>query len=470
MSTSSFTALPNSPVLNGNVVLENAVNGTEIGRISVSDPDGDTLRVSIVDAYGNTDLNSPFALVYDPATGTYKLVVRDSSKFDYETTGGTLKVKVKVSDATGSTFRDFTINVADVNEAPTDITLSSYSVNEGAPAGQFVAYLGGTDPDAGDALTYELADAANSPFQIVRNAAGVYILQVRDGSLIDYESDPDKLIDVTVIARDKNGLVVEKTFVLNINDVAGHPTDILIDNDTVLEHHSTDSAIGWLSALGTDAGATYTFSLLNDAQGRFYIDGNILRATDGMLIDYEVQRTHDVVIRVTDQAGNWFDKTFTISVRDLEYEVIDGTAGSERIRSGIFDDVLNGAGGNDTLESGGGNDELTGGSGQDHFVMDWFSYEDNYVDYIYDFEVGIDKVVLDQLFFDALQSGSLALSNFHLGSQPAATSHHIMYDQTTGNLYYDPDGNALGGLYGTKLIATLVNRPTLSVSDFLIVG
>jgi Ca2+-binding RTX toxin-like protein len=464
MSIQAASALPNVPVLNGNVVLENAANGTEIGRITVSDPDGDPLRVSIVDAYGNTDLNSPFALVYDAPSGTYKLVVRDSSRFDYETVGGTLNVRIKVSDATGSRFQDFTINVADVNEAPTDITLSHYSVNEGAPAGQFVAYLGGSDPDAGDALTYELADAATSPFQIVRNAAGVWVLQVRDGSLIDFETDPDKLIDVTVIARDKNGLAVEKTFVLNINDMVENraPTDIEISSDMVHENAANGAVVGTLSTLDPDAGDTFTYTLLDDAGGRFYIDSGVVKVRDGLLLDFEDQRTHNIKVLATDSHGASVEKTIRIDLLNVHSETVIGDARDNLILAGPGNDYLSGGAGDDTIDGGQGINLLFGGSGRDAFAISRGTSVHNT---IADFVVGEDTLLLSARAFrlEAYLGDSLPENMFHLGSSSSAGL--FTYDVNTGNLFF-----SWGEAGPSQFVATFTNRPSLSHDDFLIIA
>jgi Ca2+-binding RTX toxin-like protein len=43
---------------------------------------------------------------------------------------------------------------------------------------------------------------------------------------------------------------------------------------------------------------------------------------------------------------------------------------------------------------------------------------------------------------------------------------YVLYDTTTGNLSYDPDGS---GAIATTLFANLSNHPAISAGDFLIV-
>ena len=67
-----------------------------------------------------------------------------------------------------------------------------------------------------------------------------------------------------------------------------------------------------------DAGDSHSFSIVDDAGGRFSVVGNELRVADDTLIDFEAAASHDVTIRVTD-TGNpalSYDETFTIILSD----------------------------------------------------------------------------------------------------------------------------------------------------------
>jgi uncharacterized lipoprotein YbaY len=458
---------PRLPVLDTNYVAETAATGTVIGRVTVSDPDGDLLTVSLVDAFGDTDLASAFALVFDPVALNYTVVVRDASKINYETMGGTIHLRIKVADATQAVIKDFPITIVDVNEAPTDIVLSNRSVEEHAAAGTWIATISGTDQDAGDVLSYALKDAATSPFAIVQNASGVYELRVKDGSLIDYATDPDKKIDVTVVASDKYGLTTEKTFALDILDVNHPPTDILLENSTVLEHTIPNAAVGRLSAVDPDSGETFTYSLIDDAGGRFKIVDNILRVADGLKIDFEQQKVHNLKVLVTDSGGKTFEKTFIISVRNADVEVVHGSSGDDLIVSGDGDDFLGGETGNDTLASGGGTDVLTGGAGHDVFLFNTGSTGG--IDIITDFNASEDQMHLLSYneFFFLGERGQLPDGFFHVGTTALTALQRILYDRDSGNLYYDLDGS--GNEFDPVLFAILENRADLRASHFFVV-
>ena len=73
--------------------------------------------------------------------------------------------------------------------------------------------------------------------------------------------------------------------------------------------------IGGLSATDPDSGETLTFTLPDSPDGLFAIvDGNLVV---NQVLDFEAGYSHDVTVRVTDSANNTFDKTFTISVTDM---------------------------------------------------------------------------------------------------------------------------------------------------------
>ena len=69
----------------------------------------------------------------------------------------------------GQTFeKAFNLKISDLNETPTNISVSTSTFNENIDASSAVASLSSSDPDAGDSLTYALVsgsgDDDNSAF------------------------------------------------------------------------------------------------------------------------------------------------------------------------------------------------------------------------------------------------------------------------------------------------------------------
>lgn len=80
-------------------------------------------------------------------------------------------------------------------------------------------------------------------------------------------------------------------------------------------HHLAGNAAG----TDIDPGDSLTFSLTNDAGGRFAIDLNTgqLTVADGSLLNFEAASSHGITVRVTDSGGLSYDKSFIVGVNDI---------------------------------------------------------------------------------------------------------------------------------------------------------
>ncbi len=142
------------------------------------------------------------------------------------------------------------------------------------------------------------------------------------------------------------------------------PTDIHLTTPTVRELTQIGTVVGRLTA--TDApGDAATFTLVDDADGRFAIVGNELRVASSTLLDFEQRNSHTITVLVTDLDGLTFEKTFTIAVTDWNPETGYGSDGNDTLYGGAFNDVFSGLGGDDVLRGNGGSDILIGGTGND---------------------------------------------------------------------------------------------------------
>jgi Ca2+-binding RTX toxin-like protein len=148
---------------------------------------------------------------------------------------------------------------------------------------------------------------------------------------------------------------------------------------------------------------------------------------------------------------------------------LTGNTGNNVVTGLGSHDTLAGGGGHDTLVGGAGKDTLTGGSGQDKFDFNTALNAVTNVDRITDFNVAGDLIRLDNDIFTALAVGTLAAARFDSGPNNTAadSGDRIIYNETTGNLYYDPDGT---GAAAAKLFAILAGAPSIDASNFLIVS
>jgi hypothetical protein len=143
------------------------------------------------------------------------------------------------------------------------------------------------------------------------------------------------------------------------------PIDIALSSASIQEFRASGTVVASLSTTDYDAGDAHTYALLNSAGGRFAIVGNELRVADRFKLDFEQAASHQITVRSTDQDGKFVDETFTITVANVNPEVITGNAAPNAFVGGIGNDRFSGLGGNDTLKGQGGADTLTGGAGKD---------------------------------------------------------------------------------------------------------
>ena len=151
---------------------------------------------------------------------------------------------------------------------------------------------------------------------------------------------------------------------------------------------------------------------------------------------------------------------------------LTGNTGNNVLEGGGSHDALTGGDGADTLLGGAGNDTLTGGVGADRFDFTAALSASTNVDRIADYSLTDDLIRLDNDVFTAFVSENVALAAAAFYSAPGAISAHdaddrIVYNSTTGNLYYDPDGT---GAAAPTQFATLSGAPALNAADFFVVA
>ncbi|HXO69537.1 MAG TPA: cadherin domain-containing protein, partial [Bradyrhizobium sp.] len=118
--------VPFGETLSRSSVAENSPIGTVVGTVAGFDFAAVSLSYSLA-----SDPSGCFAI--NASTG----VITTTVPLDYETNAAhSWQIKVRISDGAHVFDQPFTINVTDVNEAPTDITLSGNSVVENSPNGR----------------------------------------------------------------------------------------------------------------------------------------------------------------------------------------------------------------------------------------------------------------------------------------------------------------------------------------------
>jgi hypothetical protein len=297
---------PTGLSLSVNTIAENVALGTAVGDFTTTDPDAsNTFTYSLVTGTGSTD-NAAFTIVGSQ--------LRTNSSLNFETKG-TYSIRVRTTDQGGLTFEQpFTISVTNVNEQPTNLSISSATVAESVAVRTAVGDFTTTDPDASNTFTYTLVTGTGSTDNAAFTIAGG---QLRTNSAIDFETQ--SAYSIRVRTTDQGGLFFERVFTISVTNLNEQPTALALSVASVLENAASGTGVGTFMTTDPDASSTFTYSLVtgtgSTGNASFTIVGNELRTN--AVLDFETQASYSIRVRTTDQGGLFLEQVFVISVTDV---------------------------------------------------------------------------------------------------------------------------------------------------------
>ena len=310
ITVTNVNEAPTGITLSATSLAENLPAGTAIGTFATTDPDGaGTFVYTLVAGEGSTD-NAKFRIVGNE--------LRTAASLDYEAQASYV-IRVESRDAGGlSVVKNFTINLIDVNLAPTDLSLSATSLAEDQPAGTVVGTFSTTDPEApAGPFTYTLVPG---PGSTDNNCFAISGDQLKTAVTLNYEEKTS--YSIRVRTTDQNGLWCEKVFTIAVTDVNESPT-VALTNTVTSFAENTDTTIRIKVAdigVTDDALGTNTLSLAGADAALFEIAGNILYLKAGTKLDYETKPQLVVTVQVDDTSvGTTPDgsASLTITVTDV---------------------------------------------------------------------------------------------------------------------------------------------------------
>jgi Ca2+-binding RTX toxin-like protein len=252
------------------------------------------------------------------------------------------------------------------------------------------------------------------------------------------------------------------------NSVAGNGGKDYIDggngNDVLSGGDGNDEISGGAgkNILIGDAGDDY----LDSSLGSDTVYGGL-----GNDIFYVGASLDDNLIELPNEGDDTFMVDFSYAMSDTKNRNIEnlwGVSENKLVLTGnVFGNKILGSFGDDTLNGKLGSDTLTGLYGKDTFVFNTKLSVTN-IDTITDFTSGTDKIALDDAIFTKFKNDKNLKDNFKVGGAASTPKDYVIYDNTTGYLYYDSDGS------GKKLpvqiaVIGLQTHPTILDVDFLII-
>ena len=314
------------------------------------------------------------------------MCIRDRAKGEVVTQSYT----ITVSDGNGGTVnQQVTVKITGTNDAP---TISAATDVIGAVAEITDGASGENTITLSDSGSFTIADADLSDIQIVRVTSdttgylGTFSPKVGNATTgdglgrVDWtfrvsDADIDYLAkgevvtqSYTITVSDGSGGTVVQQVTVKITGTNDAPiiTTITDFSGAVTENAMNGLMVGKVALSDVDNSDTHTYTLVNNAGGRFTIDANTgnISVSDGSLLDYETNDSHTIRVRVTDSGGLYSEQDVVIQVKDA-VEVYGSNGTNDTLSGTLSSDTLRGLGGNDTLNAGGGDDLLVGGVGDD---------------------------------------------------------------------------------------------------------
>ena len=294
------------PVFNSSETFTVEENQTAIGTVAAEDPDGDEVTYAI----SGTDIN------INSVSG----VISFASAPDFESKSS-YSATITATDGTNPTTQDITVNITNINEAPSVTSSNTFTVEENVTA---IGAVTASDPE-GDAITYSievLYPSSDSPAITINGSTGAIAFV----EAIDFDTSGDEYYTkVTVTDGVLSSTSEMWVYVTNTNDEVP-----LITSASEYTSDENQTSIGLVSATDADTGASYNnivFSLSGDDASSFSINtscgyvGNSSSQCNGTLAfknapDYETKSVYNFTVTASD-GTNSSSKNITVNIADV---------------------------------------------------------------------------------------------------------------------------------------------------------
>ncbi|MGL4727716.1 MAG: cadherin domain-containing protein [Bosea sp. (in: a-proteobacteria)] len=182
-----------------------------------------------------------------------------------------------------------------------------------------VVRMTATDAETPSKLSFSVVDGQDSDkFAINSKTGQLYFVNKPDFETPDSgQGSNNYKVVVAVSDGSKTDLQSVSVSVLNVNEA---PIAANLANSTVAENVANGTVVGTVTAVDPDAGGSHSFAFSSggNAGGRFAINATTgtISVNQGNLIDFETSAQHVVIVRVTDQGGLTYEKSFVVNVTD----------------------------------------------------------------------------------------------------------------------------------------------------------
>ena len=146
----------------------------------------------------------------------------------------------------------------------------------------------------------------------------------KDTEALFNKLDNDLAINInksSILIKDYYNGSIEEIIFANTTIYSNRPPNDInfISGGNINENNNNNGVfIGNLNTTDLDQNQSFSYSLLDNANGRFSVSVNgELSSNAGFVFDYETNTNYNITVRSTDQGGLYFDKVLNIAVNDI---------------------------------------------------------------------------------------------------------------------------------------------------------
>jgi Domain of unknown function (DUF4347)/Cadherin domain/Right handed beta helix region/Laminin G domain len=310
----------NAPVITSNgggatASVSIAENASAVTTVVASDADlpAQTLTYSIVGGADQT------LFTINAATGA--LTFNAAPNFESPTDAGgnnIYDVQVQVSDGTLIDTQTIAVTVTNVNEAPVIISSAAVGVAENQTAAITVT---SADVDGG-APSYSIVGGADQALFSINAATGALSFNSSPNFESPADAGGNNVYDVQVRVSD-GALSATQNIAITVGDVNEFAVSTPVDSNGAANSVAETAGIGavvGVTAFAADADGTsnaITYTLDDNAGGRFAINAGSGVVTVTGALDHETNTSHAITVRATSADGSFATALFTIAVTDV---------------------------------------------------------------------------------------------------------------------------------------------------------
>jgi len=300
-----ITGVNNAPTVSDQGVSldENAAFNTLVATVVASDVDaGDSVSWTIVS--GNA--NGAFAI--DNVSGAVRVAKPLEINFE---SSPSYSLIVRATDQNGGIDTGLlTISLNDLNETPT-ANDASFSIAENSVPGTSVGILSGSDPDAGDALTWSILSGNTSNTFLLNASTGE--LTVANSATLDFETL--SAYSLNVQTRDAAGLTDSATIVVNLLNINETPTTTGLAN-VIVNEDSTDVVVNLTSAFNDveTPSTALTYSVVGNSNPALFSATRVIGGN--LILQFAANANGNalIAVRATDPQGLFVTTALNVTV------------------------------------------------------------------------------------------------------------------------------------------------------------